>query len=68
VYQTDALGSKAVKTQFVVKGPDAPKIEYYGLRIGPKNANKWADMFLVQFWKPEIQSIMRQFGFVVDKS
>ena len=68
VYQSDALTSKAVKTQFVVQGADSPRIEYYGVRVGPSNQAKYSDAFLAEFSKPGVQNTIRAMGFVIDKS
>jgi len=66
VYVSDALSSKAVKVQFVVQGPNAPRINYWGIRVGP--SAPFADALLQEFYKPKVQEVIRQMGFVVDKS
>lgn len=68
VYQTDALTSGAVRTQFIVQGSDAPRIDYYGIRIGPHNQAKFSEAFLAEFTKPGVQKTIREMGFVIDQS
>ena len=68
VYRTDAMMSKAVKTQFIVQGTDAPRIDYYGVGLGPKNQRKMAEEFLSEFSKQRVQDSIREMGFAIDKS
>jgi molybdate transport system substrate-binding protein len=63
VYQTDAWHSKTIQTQFVVDGPDAPRIEYYGVRLGD---SPMADAFLAEFAKPAARDTMRNLGFLIE--
>lgn len=63
VYQTDARHSRMVQTQFVVQGPEAPRIEYYGVQLGGEPR---AEAFLAEFAKPEVRETIRNLGFLTE--
>jgi molybdate transport system substrate-binding protein len=68
VYHTDALGSKRVKTQLVINGAGAPRIEYFGIRIGSSERSKLADAYLRLFFTPRVRAAIKSMGFVSGES
>lgn len=63
VYRTDVSGAAGVVVQYVVDGPLAPKIDYYGvLKASP---SPFAEEFYSSFRSKEGRAIVTRMGFIV---